>query len=346
MGDFHVTAAGDMPQTQKEKRLRRKRLLIVISIAFFIILLAGFIIPVNQRVRALGYVTSDQYAEVRSSHVGQVEKIYVQSGLRVKEDDLLIQLDTSEEQAVLEEANNRVQKAEAELVRRDAEIMEEKRRLSEDIAVAGLRLSNVVNRLERSRELFTKQFVTAAALEEDLLKEQLSRAELATLTNKDLSVYDKQIQVLQQELEARHDALEGAEVSVRAKQIRAPISGQVLRYEFVVGELVRPETILFEIFGGDKLILKLRIPEQHATRVAVGNRYSAVLSSYRGLKGIHFEGKVERMRNVIQTEGQQTYRVVYCSFDSKNYNVPPGTTAEAKIYYGKTCFWFFLLGLH
>ncbi|MFA7158358.1 MAG: efflux RND transporter periplasmic adaptor subunit [Kiritimatiellia bacterium] len=335
-----------MPPTAKEKRLRRRRLLTAITVGFFIILLAGFIIPVDQHVRALGYVTSDQYAEVRPPRAGRVEKIFVQSGARVKEGDLLIQLDASEEQAVLDEAKSRAEKAEAELVRREAEIAEEKRRLAEDIAVANLKLSNVVSRLERSRELFNRQFVTAAALEEDILKEQLTRAELAALTNKDLTVYDKQIRVLSQELDARHDAMSGAEVNVAAKQIKAPLAGQVLRYEFMVGEMVRPETVLFEIFGGTRLIMKLRIPEQHATRVAVGNPYSARLSSFRGLKNVYFEGRVEHMRNVIQSEGQQTYRVVYCSFDPRNFNVPPGTTAEAKIYYGKTCFWFFLFGLH
>lgn len=335
-----------MPPTSKENRLRSKRLLTATGVAFGIILLAGFIIPVNQYVRALGYVTSDQYAEIRSSHAGRVEKIIVQSGAHVKEGDLLLQLDASEALAVLDESKSRAQKAEAELVRRETEIMEEKRRLAEDIAVANLRLSNVVNRLERSRELFNKQFVTAAALEDDQLKVQLTMAELGTLTNKDLSVYDDQIHVLRQELEARHDAMEGAEVTVRAREIRAPLAGQILRYEFVVGEMVMPETILFEIFGGDRLILKLRIPEQHATRVEVGNHYSAKLSSYRGLKGIYFEGTVERLRNVIQSEGQQTYRVVFCSFDPQNYNVPPGTTAEAKIYCGKTCLWFFLFNVH
>lgn len=346
MGDFHVTSVGDMPVTPKESRLRRKRVLAAISFAFFFILLAGFVIPINQYVRALGYVTADQYAEIRPSRAGRVEKIFAQSGTRVKQGDLLLQLDSSEEQAVLEEAKSRAQKAEAELTRREAEIMEEKKRLIEDIAVVNLRLSNVVSRLERTRELFTKNFVSEAALEDDILKEKLTRAELGTLTNKDLSVYDKQIYVLRRELEARHDAMEGAEVNFRTREIRAPISGQVLRYEFVVGEMVRPETVLFEIFGGDRLILKLRIPEQHATRVAAGNRYSAMLSSYRGLKGIYFEGTVERLRNVIQSEGQQTYRVIFCSFDPRNYNVPPGTTAEAKIYCGKTCLWFFLLDLH
>ena len=345
MGDFHVTSADTLPLTPKERRLQRAHLLTAIAVGVFLIVLAGFIIPVNQRVLAAGYVTTDQYAEIRSPLVGTVKQIYVQSGARVKQGDLLLRLDSPEEQAILEEAKSRMQKAEDELVRREAEIMEEKKRLNEDIVVANLRLSNAVSRLARSRELVEKKAVSEAALEDDILKEKLVRAELGTLTNKDLSVYDKQVIVLRRELEARNDAVERADINVRAKEIKAPIAGQALRYEFVVGELVRPETVLYEIFGGERLILKLRIPEQHATRVAIGNRYSAALIPYRGLNDIYFEGTVENLRNVIQSEGQQTYRVAFCSFDAQNYKVPPGTTAEAKIYYGKTCFWFFLLGL-
>ncbi len=345
MGDFHVTSGGNLPATQKERRLRRKRILTTLGIAFFFIIIAGFLIPVNQYVRAMGYVTAEQYAEIRPARAGRVEKICAQSGARVKQGDLLLQLDCSEELAVLEESKSRVQKAEAELMRREAEIAEEKKRLAEDIVVANMRLSNLVSRLERSRELFTKKIVTEAVLEDDQLKEQLARAELGALTNRDLSVYDKQVHVLRQELEARQGAMEGAELGVRAREIRAPIAGQALRYEFTVGETVRPETVLFEIFGGDRLILKLRIPEQDSTRVASGSRYSAVLGSYRGLKGVRFEGAVERLRNVIQSEGQQTYRVAFCSFDPRDYKVPPGTTAEAKIYCGKTCFWYFLFGV-
>lgn len=346
MGDFRVTSAGALPLTAKERRLRRVRLLAAAGSGALLLILAGFIIPVNQYVRSAGYVTSDQYAEIRAPLVGKISRIYAQTGTQVKGGDVLLELDSSEEQAVLEEAKSRMQKAEDELARREAEIAEEKKRLAEDIIVARLRLSNAVSRLMRSRELVDKKAVSEAALEDDILKEKLARAELGTLTNKDLTVYDKQIIVLRRELEARNDAVEHADINVRAKQIRAPIAGQALRYEFVVGELVRPEMVLYEIFGGDRLILKLRVPERHATRVTPGNRYSAMLIPYRGLKDIYFKGRVEHLRNVIQSEGQQTYRVAFCSFDPENYKVPPGTTAEAKIYYGKTRFWFFLFGLH
>ena len=347
MGNFHVTTVGSaMPATPKETRLQRRRIMIAVGIGVMVVILAGFIIRVNQYVAATGYVTADQYAEIRPPIAGIVKNILAQSGAHVKQGELLLQLDCSEEQAILDEAKSQMQKAEAELVRREAEIAEEKKRLAEDIAVANLRVSNAVSRLGRSKELVVRKAISEAALEDDILKEQLARAELTALTNRDLTLFDKQVSVLRRELEARHDTAERAGVNIRAKEIRAPITGQILRYEFVIGELVRPEMVLFEIFGGDRLILKLRIPERHATRVAVNNQYSAVLSSYRGLQNVYFDGRVERLRNVIQTEGQQTYRVAFCSFTPKDYNVPPGTTAEARIYTGKTCLWFFLFGLH
>jgi len=184
-----------------------------------------------------------------------------------------------------------------------------------------------------------------SALEDDQLKEKLARAELAALTNQDLTVLDKELAVLRQEVASRKEAATGAEARLRSRDICAPIAGQALRYEFVIGELVRPESVLFEIFGGDRQILKLRISERYATRVAVGNRYRARLASYRGMTAPWFTGEIQQLRNVIQSEGQSTYRVAHCTFNARGRPVPPGTTAEAHVYYGKTCLWFYLFGM-
>ncbi|MFA5043429.1 MAG: HlyD family efflux transporter periplasmic adaptor subunit [Kiritimatiellia bacterium] len=345
MGIFQKTAVGDLPLTTQERRLKRRRILTYGLAAAFAAILAGFVIRVNQYVPASGYVTTEHYAEVRSPVVGLVSNVLAQSGALVKQGDLLVQLSCAEEQASLEEARNRAQKAEAELKQRETQVAEQKRRLSEDIAVANLRLQNAMSRLARTREGLARGLVAGSVLEDDQLKEQLARAELDSLLKKDLSLFEKDLTVLRQELESRQDAAARVEAAIRSREIRAPIAGQVLRYEFVLGELVRPETLLYEIFGGDKQILKLRILERHALRVAVGNRYYAWLASYRGLQRVRFRGEVRYLRNVIQSDGQTTYQVAFCSFDPQNHAVPPGTTAEAEIYCGKTCLWFFLLGL-
>ncbi len=345
MGIFQKTDATELPLTSQERRLKQRRLLTYGLAAALGVILVGFVIRVNQYVTTSGYVTSERYAEVRSPVIGIVSNILVQSGTQVKQGDLLVQLSCAEEQASLEESRNQAQKAEAELNQREAQIAEQKRRLSEDISVANLRLQNAMSRLARTKEGMSRGLVAGSVLEDDQLKEQLARSELDSLLKKDLSIYEKDLTVLRQELESRQDAAARAEAAIRAREIRAPIDGQVLRYEFVLGELVRPETLLYEIFGGEKQVLKLRVLERHALRVAVGNRYEAWLTSYRGLQRVRFKGEIQFLRNVIQSDGQTTYRMAFCSFDSQNHVVPPGTTAEAKIYYGKTCLWFFLFGL-
>jgi len=100
---------------------------------------------------------------------------------------------------------------------------------------------------------------------------------------------------------------------------------------------------MYEVFGGDRQVLKLRIPERYAARVAVGQSYKARLAPYGGLQPFWFTGHISALRNVIQTEGQQAYRVAYGDFEARGKNVPPGTSAEVRIYCGQVNVWQFLL---
>lgn len=127
--------------------------------------------------------------------------------------------------------------------------------------------------------------------------------------------------------------------------VQAPISGEAIRYEFAVGESVSPDMVLYEIFGGGKQILTLRVDEQYATLVAPGQPYRAELLAYSGSRHVRFEGRVEKMRNVIQAENRKTYRIAHCSFDAMGYEAPAGSTAEARIRVGRSPFWKSLFGI-
>ena len=345
MGDYRTTMGEDMPLTSKQKRQRRWVWFAGTAALLAIVGLAGLVIQVRRYVRAAGYVTTQHYAEVRPGTVGTVSEITVFSGDTVKKNQVMVRLDSSEEEAALEEARSRVSQIEAEVARRRAEIEEKKRTLKEDIEIAKLKLRDATTKLERTRELSGKGLVAGSSVEDHKLREELARAELTSLLSRDQSIYHKELAVLQQEMAARRDAVSRAEARVRAREVRAPIAGQVLRYEFVIGERVRPESVLYEIFGGEKKVLKLRVGERYANRIAPGQPYEAELTPYGGLKRILFTGTVENLRNVIQADGKRTYRVAYCSFESGGRSVLPGTRAEAKIYYGKSCLWLFLLGL-
>jgi hypothetical protein len=59
----------------------------------------------------------------------------------------------------------------------------------------------------------------------------------------------------------------------------------------------------------------------------------------------YFWGEVEYLRNVIQNDGKTNYRMAYCSFDPGEHSIPPGTTAEARIYYGKSSLWLYIFNV-
>lgn len=367
MGDYRTTMGESKPVPPKAARRRRLLVALLVLLVLGGLVYAGIAIKVERYVVSSGYVTTRDYAEVRPAVAGTVAEILVSSGDPVEKGAVLVRLDAEEEKATYEEAKRRVQKMEVDLSRRRTElettlersrlaIEEQKRNHKDAIDIARLQLRDAQTKLQRTRELVERGLKAGSALEDDKLKDELVQAQLASLLAKDLTIYEAllerdrsahvtELRGMEEELNALNDIVRRTEVKLKAKEIRAPIAGQVLRYEFVIGELVRPETVLYEIFGGDQRVLKLRIAERHAARVAEGQRYRAVLSPYSGLNRIYFTGTVEYLRNVIQTEAQTTYRVAYCSFDPGLYTVQPGTTAEARLYYGRSCLWFYLFNI-
>lgn len=346
MGDYRTTTGEAAPLPPREQRRRRARWAITIGVIAALLAVLGTVIEVPRWVLATGYVTTEERAEVRPALAGVVAAIPVRSGDTVRTNDVLVQLDDSEQLVALEGARSQLRKAEAELARRENEIAQEKRRLEEGIALARLKLQHAESKRARTEELNRLGLAAGAAVEDFRLQEQMAKAELGSLENRDLAGFARELEALRHETDSRRDQVERADLLVRQRQIRAPIAGQVVRSEFVVGELVRPDMVLYEIFGGAASTLKLRIDERHATQVAPGQRYRARLQTYGGFRRPWFEGEVETLRNVIQVDGQKTYRTAYCRFDAKGEAVPPGASAEAEIDTGRIAFWLYLLGLY
>lgn len=367
MGDIRTTIGEDIPLSRKESKKRKwlyTQLAMLITAA---VVTAGILIKVDRYTVATGYVTTEEYAEVRPPVTGTVSKILVKTGAQVQAGQLLVQLNSELEEASLAEAKARHAKLQVDLERRKAEmnidlerrsldLSEQKRAHADEIEIAELRLKNAQTKLKLTRELVEKGLKAATNLEDDMLSEQLADVTLKSLQKKDFTLYEKllvldrqkydcEINAIENELTALADAVRRAEAQLRTRQVRAPIAGSIVRYEFVIGELLQPTTVIYEIFGGERQTLKLRINERYSTKVNEGQRYRARLSSFRGLQRIYFRGTVEYLRSVIQMDGNSTYRVAYCSFNAGDKVIPPGTTAEARIYYGKSCLWFYLFNI-
>jgi hypothetical protein len=106
-----------------------------------------------------------------------------------------------------------------------------------------------------------------------------------------------------------------------------------------VGEVARPDPVLYEIFGADQRLLRLKVPERYATRITEGMPVRAQFRTAKRLVRRNWTpAVVGDMRDVIQAEGNETYRVIYCPYETPE-DVPPGTTADAEILLGNAPLW-------
>jgi len=345
MGDYRTTTGEAPPMPAPVRRRRRRRWMAVSSLLLAGAAAGGYFIRVPRVVWASGYIATESYAEIRPTVDGTIAEYRARSGDRIEQGDLLVRLDDTEARAALEEARSRLRQLEAEVERRKADAADRRRRMEHETAVARLRLRSIEARLERQRELQSRGLAAAATVEDLVLQRELATAELQALLDRDLTLPEREIEALRFEAAAAAESVARLEALWKRRWITAPISGVVVRYEFVVGDPVRPDTVLYEIFGGEPRLLKVRVDERHATRVAAGQRYEARLKPYGGWRDRRFEGRVEALKYVISTEGPRTYRTVYCTFDPGGLNVPAGTTAEVRIFVGRVRLWAWLLGL-
>ena len=345
MGDYRTTTGEAPPVPVVERRRRRRRGLVLLGLALVALVAAGHFIRVPRVIRAAGYLTTEDYAEVRAPVDGVIAEIHVPAGDRVAAGALLIRLDDREQAALLEEARSRYRQLEADTARRTAEIADRRRARIHEVETSRLRLRSVESRLDRQRELRDRGLAAAAGVEELTLQRELAEAELRNLLDRDPSLFDREADALHHALEAARESVARAEAQWLRRRITAPIAGVVVRYGFAVGEPVRPDLVLYEIFGGAPRVLTVRVDERHALRVTPGQPYSARLTPHGGWGAVRFDGVVESLRDVIQTDGPRTYRTVYCAFDPGGTAVPAGTTADVRIHAGKIRLWTWLLGL-
>ncbi len=345
MGDYRTTTGEAPPLPSRIRRRRRARGLAAAAALLAIAGLAGTRLRVTRVVRAQGHVMTEAYAEVYPAVEGRVAAIEVYGGARVRAGDPLVRLDDAEERTLLAEAVSQHRKAQAELAQRTAEVEERRRRHAVDLAVARLHAEAAQARYARERELFEHRLASAASIEEHRLQKALAQAELESIEAADIGLLEGELRVLAHEAEARAEAVARAEARLAQRTVEAPLGGLVVRYDFALGERIRPDRLLYEIFADDQQVLKVRIPERDAVRVAEGQPYEARLTPFAGRRDARFRGRVLALRDVIQTDERGGYRQATCSFDPGAHAVPIGTSAEVRIRGERVSFWAWLLGL-
>ncbi len=343
MGDVRTTTGEKLPPTATERRSRKWRVAGSMTLVLAGIVLAGTLVQVPRYAPASGYATTSGYAEVRSAITGRISAILATSGEDVRQGALLVQLEDDTERAALAEARTQVAKGEAELAYRQSAATDHERQHLNRIKAAEMDLAHARQRLEVTRQLHSRGLASGRQLSDDEHGVAKGEEAIRALREIDMTVEARQLEVLQREVETRQEVLARAEAALAQRSIRAPRDGRIVRYTFYVGELVRPDMVLYEVFEGEVNTLKLRIPERYAARIRPGMKVEAQLGTYRTLLPTRFKGTLDILRDVVEGDGTKNYRVAYCSFHRAGREVAPGTSVDARIRVGRSSLWMVLL---
>ena len=255
MGEYRSTRGEKPPETSSEKKRRAGRNILRVIVVLAVLAAAAKFIQVPRRVPASGYATTKPYAEVRAPLTGVITSISAFSGDKVEAGEVLVHLSDELEKAALQRAEIEADRVRAELAFREAEYIDQLRSHSNEVQVAALALEFAQKRLEITRQLVEEGVSTRRDLMSD--EYQVAQCELRhrQLSGKDHTVWRRQVEMLRRQLDSATAAVRSAKADLEARTIRAPTAGTVLRHTFFVGEVARPDQILYEIFGAEQRLL-------------------------------------------------------------------------------------------
>ena len=222
-------------------------------------------VRMSQGLTAVGSLRSDESVTIRPEVSGRISEIGFREGQRVKKGATLIRFEESVQRAELEQA------------------------------AANLGLSK--SRLERSRDLFTKGFISAQARDETESNFKLAQASY------DLS-------------QARLAKLE----------IKAPFSGIVGLRMVSIGDYVKDGQDIVNLEEIDPLKVDFKIPEIYLKQVAVGQALQITLDAFPNQT---FQGKVLAINPLVDTNGRSI--VIRAVIKNTEAHLRPGMFARVRL---------------
>lgn len=214
------------------------------------------------------------------------EQLAISIGQRVKQGDVLIQLDTHDLEIALQLAKAKLHKAEADLAKLNSwDRPEEVRRLTAMRNEVQARLDLAMSNLERSQQLHDKNVLTDTEFEQASMEVASTKALLesaeATLSTATAGPTPEEISV-QQALIAQAEAeVQQATAQLAKATIRAPFDGVVISIDAEVGDRVSAANgPLIELMDLRYLVAEIGVPEAFIGRVDVHDEARVTLAGF------------------------------------------------------------------
>lgn len=279
-------------------------------------------------VVATGKIEPLAKVEVKSKASGMVEKIFADYGDRVKQGQVLVELDKEQLRARVAEARANLQAAQAAVESAQATYERNK------VDAEGPDLPFLKSTVERNRKLAAEGLVSASILDDGekayqlALNKQLSAQRYLAVSRAEIARSKAQVAQMQA-------ALDSAEEDLRNSTIISPMDGLVLSRDVEVGDAVSSILILgsqatkvMTLGDVSEVYVKGKVDEADVSKVYLAQPARIVVES---LKDKKFEGKVTKISPMgVEKENVTTFEVKV-SIQNPTGELKANMTANAEI---------------
>ena len=328
---------------------KRRRRIVIGSIAAFVLIGGGYGVYAALRptheidpsklavaergdlakvVVATGKIQPLSKVEVKSKASGMVKKLYVDYNDRVKQGQVLCELDKVQLEAVVREALANFQAAQAS---RDsaAAAMERNKVDAEGPDVPFLKLS-----MERAEQMY-KDGVMAKSVVEDAQKNYQMALNKQMSAQRNLIVSRAEIAKAEAQVAQAKAALENAQEDLRNSTIVSPIDGLVLSRDVSVGDgvssiliLGSQATLVMTLGDTSEVYVQGKVDEADIGKVYLGQAARIVVESFKDKKYI---GKVTRISPFGKEKDNVTTFEVRVSISNPTGELKANMSANAEI---------------
>lgn len=257
--------------------MKRRVVLLLAGLAALGVAIVLFTFPANEDAEFPGYMEADLVL-VGSEQGGRVLTLSVEEGDRVKQNDPIFTLESSEQEASVAAAKARVAEAEARLADAKAEVQrpDEIEILAAALEEAKAMLQVATNNLERAQALFDKGWTTKAQLDDAIAQHDRNEAAVAEAEKRIVAAKlpgrSDMIDAAAANAEAARHALVEAEKNLGKRKVLAQTAGTVEEVYFRPGEVVNAGQAVIALLPPRNLKVRFFVAEPERAKLQVNQR--------------------------------------------------------------------------
>ena len=355
--------ASDSSQDNNEPQRKRpgKKPLIILVIVVVIMLLVGLWFWFTTRNIE---TTDDAFTEgdavtIAPKAAGYVVKLLVKDNQRVKQGDLLVEIDPRDTSAQRDQAKAQLGLAQAQLHQAQAQLAlsrvqypAQRDQALADQAKAQANLLNAQADYRRQRGVdpratSQRNIDTAAAQlrsAEAQLQSAKAQVEVASQVQLQIRQQETNVEARQQQVEQAQAQLNTAELNLSYTQVRAPYDGFVTKRNVQVGTLVQAGTALFSLVSPD-IWINANFKESQLARMNPGDKVDISIDAWPDMK---LEGPVDSVQmgsgsrfstfpaenatgNYVKIVQRVPVKIVIDKGLDPNHPLPLGLSVEPKV---------------